>query len=448
MTKPLPRFIQKFARREDGALTAFGLFLTIAMMCVGGLGLDVANAIMVRTQLQVAADSAAHAALVAREYKTETEAKTIAVNVAQAAMPASAFGDTINANDITFGTWDAATRVFTPDSTSREAVLVNTQRLAARANGVTTYFLRFVGVNNLDVVSQSVFETYYPTCFREGFVAEDIVDVQSNNVYGNGFCIHSNSHVEINNGNAFASGTIVSMPDKADLVIPTDGFTSNPGLADALRSGSYQMRIVDRIDDIIRYIDDPTSTYFRSDYVDLDPITGLPPARLTLDRRDRLDNSNWMPGAIHEVTCSASNQKVTIPANTVLTKGVLITNCKIEFGANSEIRDIIMVSTSTEDDAISGASGATMGLDDGCTTGGGAQLVTKGGMRFPSDLQIYGGQLIAAKNVEFAARPDGIEGVSIVSGGSIDGSSLINVGFCGGAGMDNNFMAEYFRLAT
>lgn len=448
MKIPLPKIFRKFICRDDGALTSFGLFLTIAMICVGGLGIDVANAVMVRTHLQVAADSAAHAALVAREWKSPTEAKNVAVGVAQASLPAGKFGDSINAGDITFGTWDASTQTFTADPSSRDAVLVNTQRLQGRANGVTTYFLRFVGLYNLDVRSFSVFETYYPTCFREGFVAEQIVDVQSNNTYGNGFCIHSNTHVELNNGNTFLSGTIVSMPDKTDIVIPTDGFNSNPGLQDALRSGSYQFRVLDRIDAIIQYVDDPNSTYFRNDYVDIDPITGLPPARVTLDRKDKLDNSTWVSGAVHEVSCNAANQKIMIPANTILTKGVLITNCKVEFGSGSEIRDIIMISESTEDDAFSGANGATIGRDDGCAAGGGAQLVTRGGMRFPAALQVYGGQLIAAKNVEFAARPDGIEGVSIVAGGSIDGSSLINVGFCGGAGMQNNFMAEYFRLAT
>ena len=59
--------LSHFIRREDGALTAFGIFLIVAMICVGGLGIDVANAIKVRTHLQVAADSAAHAAIVSRE---------------------------------------------------------------------------------------------------------------------------------------------------------------------------------------------------------------------------------------------------------------------------------------------------------------------------------------------------------------------------------------------
>ncbi|NNE81023.1 MAG: hypothetical protein HKN18_12210 [Silicimonas sp.] len=444
----LPKILQHFCFREDGALTAFGLLLTVVMLCVGGLAIDVANTIQVRTHLQVAADSAAHAALVAREYKTATESKDIAVAVAQKALPSGKFGSTIQPSDIQFGTWDSANEVFTVDPNSDAAVLVNTQRLQARSNGVTTFFFRFVGLDNIDIVRQSVFETYYPTCFREGFVAENRVDVQSNNTYGNGFCIHSNDHVEINNGNTFMDGTIVSMPDKADLVIPTGGMGSNPGLSSALRSGSYRMRILARIDDIISYVDDPTSPYFRSDYVDINPLTGLPAPRITLDRKNKLDNSYWVSGSIHEVYCNAPNQKVMVPSNEILTKGVLITNCKIDFGANSEIRDVIMVNTSTRDDSFSGAAGFTLGLDDGCATGGGAQLVTMGGMSFPSNLQIYGGQMIAAKTISFAARPDGIEGVSIVSGDQIDGTSLINVGFCGGAGMDNNFMAEYFRLAT
>lgn len=448
MTATLPNLLLHFIRRDDGALTAFGLFLVIAMICVGGLGIDVANAIKVRTHLQVAADSAAHAALVAREYKTETEAKAIAVSVAQASLPSANFGDTINAADITFGTWDAANQVFTPDPTSKDAVLVNTQRLQSRTNGVSTYFLRFVGLNNIDVVSQSVFETYYPTCFREGFVAQERVDVQSNNTYGLGFCIHSNDHVEINNGNSFC-GAIVSMPDKTDIVVPNNDPSSNPCLGDALRSGSYSMRILDRIDDIIAGVEDPNSPYFRTDYVDINPLTGNPINRVTLNANGpgvRL--ADWVPGAVHELNCNSPSKKVNFGnPNDVFSKGVVVTNCIIQF-ASVELQDVIVISTNTDNEAFKASSGLKVGRDDGCAPGGGAQLVTKGGMNFPSDLQIYGGQLIAAKTISFAARPDGIEGVSIVSGDQIDGSSLINVGFCGGAGMDNNFMAEYFRMAT
>jgi len=443
----LGRFTKRFLSSTDGALTAFGLYLTVAMICVGGLAIDVANAIMMRTHLQVAADAAAHAAIVAREYKTEAESKTIGMQVAAATMPSSKFGVTIEADDIKFGSWDATNEVFTISAGSDDAVMVDTKRIAARSNAVGTYFLSFVGLNSFDVVSQSVFETYYPTCFREGFVAQSTVDIQSNNTYANGFCIHSNSHVEVNNGNAFQSGVIVSMPDVRDLVIPSDGFNSNPGLASALRDGSYRLRVLQRVNDIINGVDDPTSAYFRNDYVTWDGVDPLTINYVTLDRKDKIDNSHWVSGAIHEVSCNAANQKVTIPANEVLQKGVLITNCKVSFGSNSEIRDIIVVTTNTADDSINAAAGFTVGQDDGCAAGGGAQLITLGGMNFPSNLQVYGGQLIAVKTIDFAARANGIEGVSMVSGDRIDGTSLMNMGFCGGSGMENNFQAEYFRLA-
>ncbi|NNE87755.1 MAG: hypothetical protein HKN27_06730 [Silicimonas sp.] len=442
--------IARFTHKEDGAMTAFGLILTITMLCVGGLGLDYANGMMVRTHLQVAADSAAHASLMAREVHSDpNDAKAVGIAVAQRALPVEKFGDTINAGDIEFGTWDATTAVFTPDAMSKDAVRVRTARIAARSNGVGTIFMQFLGLDILDVRRTSIFESYYPTCFREGFVAENRVDVQSNNTYGNGFCIHSNDHVEINNGNAFMDSTIVSMPDKNDLVVPTSSTgDSNPGLYDALRSGSYRMRILQQIDRIIAGVEDPDSPYFRTDYVDINPLSGEPLARVTLSSTGSgVKLADWVPGAVHELTCSSPSKKVNFgnPGDIFL-KGVVVTNCIVQF-ASIELHDIIIINTNTDENSFKASSGLQVGRNDGCNNGGGAQLVTKGGMNFPADLQIYGGQLIAVKTISFAARPNGMEGVSIVSGDQIDGSSLIDVGFCGGAGMDNNFMAEYFRLA-
>ena len=77
-------------------------------------------------------------------------------------------------------------------------------------------------------------------------LAEDVVEIQSNNSYFNGFCIHSNSWVEVNNNNFFEPGTIVSMPDMDDLVVPNDGLDEekNEGLVDALREGKYRICLV------------------------------------------------------------------------------------------------------------------------------------------------------------------------------------------------------------
>ncbi|MBC7157124.1 MAG: hypothetical protein H5U20_06375 [Rhodobacteraceae bacterium] len=95
---------------------------------------------------------------------------------------------------------------------------------------------------------------------------------------------------------------------------------------------------------------------------------------------------------------------------------------------------------------MTSAAGLRIGRDDNCATGGGTQLLTLGSMSFPSDLQVYGSQLVARDDIEFSANADGIQGAAFVAGGTISGTSNMEMGFCG-TGMENNFHAEYFRLA-
>ena len=66
-------------------------------------------------------------------------------------------------------------------------------------------------------------------------------------------------------------------------------------------------------------------------------------------------------------------------------------------------------------------------------------------MRFPANMAMFGGQLIARGNVDFAARADGIEGASIIAGGVIDGTSNSTMSRCN-AGMEDNFRSPYYRM--
>lgn len=430
---------KRFSRRDDGAMTVFGLFLTIAMIGVGGLAIDYGNAIMIRTHLQVAGDSAAHAALFARDTETEEDAKAIALSVAHTSLPPARFGDTILEDDIIFGRWDDDTDSFVADPGADDAVLVNTQRLASRGNSVATTFLRIIGMDHLDVVSQSVFETYRPTCFREGFVADDRIDVQSNNTYREGYCIHSNSHIEMNSNNVFEDHVIVSMPYESDLVIPSSGMTSNTGLSNALRSGSYKIRILQRITQIIDGFDDPSSNYYRPDYFD------LPMQSVNLSVNQQITSGTWQQGQVHTATCNG-NQRLRISSGETLRGGVIQTNCRIVIGSNATLEDILIVSSSTDLRAIDGAAGVTLGENDDCGVGGGVQIVTQGGVRFTANLNMYGVQILALDLIDFEANGNGVEGVSFVTAGEIDSTSNMDMGFCDGAGMENNFEAEYFRL--
>ena len=90
--KKLPETLSNFSGEEDGGMTALGLYLTVAMLVLGGLAVDVTSLIAARTQLQVAADFAAHAALYTREMNNELEAKAKAIELTEASFPTLALG--------------------------------------------------------------------------------------------------------------------------------------------------------------------------------------------------------------------------------------------------------------------------------------------------------------------------------------------------------------------
>ena len=87
-----------------------------------------------------------------------------------------------------------------------------------------------------------------------------------------------------------------------------------------------------------------------------------------------------------------------------------------------------------------------MGLNDGCAPGGGATLLTYGSMSFPAKLNAFGGTLIARNNIEYAANANGMQGVSMVAGGIISGTSNMGMGSCPND-RDTTFKVPYFRMA-
>lgn len=427
--------IRVFTGDDKAGITAFGFFTIVVGLLVGAYSVDWANLMAARTQLQIAADAAAHAALVKREFGTEAEAKAEAVLVASQNMPPERFGEILAPEDVTFGTWDQATALFSEDSGSKKAVRVRTRRVEARGNEIGTFLLRLVGVNEVPLTREAVFATYYPTCLREGFVAQDVVDLQSNNSFTNGFCIHSNAHVSLNSNNYFEPGTVVSMPNQEEIELPNSGFDSNTGLSDALRSGSWHIRILNQLDYIINALESADDEY-RPDY-----ITSFTPVLLP-DRN--IDQTDLIPGRIHTFFCSGG-AALTIKNNVLVSNIVLVTNCDVKFEAGVVIEDAIIATRSIGAHSMTASSGLQVGRNDNCATGGGAQLLTLGSMDFPSDLKIYGSQLIAKYDISFAANADGIQGAALVAGGVISGTSNMSMGFCG-TGMENNLEAEYFKL--
>lgn len=466
----ISKTIGDFLRADDGTMTAGGLIFTTIFLTVGGLAVDVSNAINQRTQLQATADSTAHTALYTRNLTltaTADDAKQAALALGDYNMPSRVFGRVLTSPDIEFGVWDRTTRRFTADPSSRTAVRVLTHRDAAGGNAVATFLLKFAGMDAWDVRTDSVFETYVPDCLREGFVAEDMVDIQSNNEYLNGFCIHSNDVVSLNSNNFFESGTIVSMPDSTRLDMPASGSRSNEGLTEALRYGAFQIRLINALRDV------PASPYGTGiaamwNYIQLATrngqlayITGTP-RQLTIvngrptpsgasdnavqagrDLLDRNGNLALRSNAVNYAYCSSTSMQLQI--RQLLTNVVIITNCQVSFGSGGALENALIATLHTGANSISGSSDSRIGMVDNCGVGGGAQLVSLGGMNFASGISIHGGQLIALKEIAFAANGDGLRGTSIISGDTVSGTSNMRMGLCG-TGMEGNLSLDYFRM--
>lgn len=429
--------LSNFTRDKDGAITVFGLFLTATMIVVGGLAVDVANGYLARTELQAAADSAAHTAIYRRESLEPEDARAAAIEMANEILYRDGADVALNVDDIQFGHWDAAAQAFQIDEDSRDAVLVTTNRTRDRKNGVSTHLLKLAGFDNFDVRSTSLFLAEVPGCLTEGFVAVGPVDMQSGNDFLGAFCVHSNTSVSFNNNNYFSEEAIVSMPNLEMLDIPNKGYEKNEGLENALREGYYNIRVLNHLETIM----DNLTTFGSIDMPDYIGAAGV----LSLDNTKSLTADDFTPGRMHSASCS-SGQTLSIKGGETIRNAVLVTNCKISFGAGAALENAVFATRNTDAKSITGASGFRLGAPDNCADGGGAQLITLGGAEFPANLQMYNGQILARGSVEFAAQANGMKGASIVAGNQINGTSETAMGYCG-TGMADNFKRAHFRMA-
>jgi hypothetical protein len=448
----------RFVKAEDGSMTVFGIFLTVAFIAVGGVAIDASRLQTRTTLMQNTADSAAYTAMLYRPFTTEAVATAAAVSNAAVNMPTGLFGQAVATADVEWGTWNASTRTFTVQAGSTNAVRVTVRQTTARANPFRNAVLHIFGMDTADVVRRAVVSGFNQGCLREGFVSQQRIDIQSNNIFRRGFCIHSNSGVKISSNGTFEGGAMVNgvfvpgvmvtMPDSrtkdqgGNLELPSSGFGSNIGLQDAVSSNSYPIYLLTQTQRIINSVSNsPGTSPFVPSYI-------LPVDRTVIDWNGtrNLASNTLTAGKIYRITCSG-NQNIDIANNAVISRIVLITNCQVRFGNSAAWESSLLLSTNPDlSDAVTGAQGARLGVADACAPGGGSQIITTGGVKVPSGMTVYGGQIVAQGNISFSAGGDGVRGVSLVAGGTISGTSNMEMQSCNGSGMEQNIVVPYARL--
>ena len=475
--------MSRFLRREDGGMTILGLYFFLFAAILSALALDSMSIYTARTHLQVTADSAAHAAIYTRNMKnfTADEAKAAALEVIETGMPADDYGEVATTARIYFGTYDTATGIFVDNPNSLDAVRVITSMDGGNGDGgnaLATYLFKLVGIDDFDLATEAIYTSITPPCLREGFVSQTRTDIQSNNTFSKEFCVHSNGHVEMNNGNRFELGTSLSMPDPEDLVAPNIG--QNPGAEEALRRGTLRLDVLDQIADMKYAYLNPLAS-------DHSPLVKMPdyiksPVVVSLESGTFVA-TDLLPGVIYDISCGSEegllqksggngdksapkgggngnggggnggggnggggNNTLTLTGSDIFKEMVIVTDCDVVISGGTELHDVRLITTSTSASSVSGSSGVILGDDDDCAKGGGVEIYTYGGMRFPAKLNLYGTQLGALGDINFAANANGVEGASLIAGGEIDGTSNAKMGLCLNDGRPDGFFQPYFRL--
>lgn len=438
----------------------------------------------------------------------EGYAKAVAIKNAQDMMAVASNGNVLVGADIEFGTYDRATNTFTVNTTGDYARAV-TRRVSSRGNEVGTFLLRLFNLMpSWDVGATAIARRYIQSPCGPGVITTDKIDFQSNNLFTAGICLYGEKGIEANQNNEYSTGVIVGMLDLDDLTVPGDDLSKNIGLEEALREMYLSPHLALAAGDIVSELQNLASgsdlegqldllqsmnkKYFpeavQNAIADGDPTTGVvvDQVQTGVDKKTGtpiygpLTNANFgdvviVPGNVYKVACNGGNNTLNLrgmseeenasidgdvtgiidtasSSGTETTTGgssidgvVVITDCDITVDDGTTIKNSIVATSSTSDMSVKGSNGVNIGAPDDCTPGGGAQIITLGGMHFAAAMQFHGSQLVSQGPVSIAAQVEGMSGTQIQSTGRVDMASNNDLGLCKGD-TDDQIPLRYYRL--
>ncbi len=480
-----------FARDERGAGTIMGLLWFMLLVGITGMAVDATNGFRNRTMLQATADAAVLAAVI--DLPNEAAAVTSAITNSTGNMPNAMYGDVLQPGDVQIGSWDMATRrfiegglvvnVLDPDGPLiPDAVRVTLHQTVANANAVPVNFLRIIGLRTWDVNVEAVAQRFLPECLQDGLVAAGIIDMSSNNTFYNKICVHGQQGVRESIGNKHQIGITVSTPsiydDTIGIIVPAGKFSADPGLPEAMREVSLRPRMVNHVNEIM------LDMLAMESYV----VPGFIAGTATGDFNGvtataalpSIEPVGWQwdfdttPGQVYHIEC-ASNKNARIPGGTILTDVAIISDCNIGAGPGVVMSNVALFMLSTgnpggndgshgnpggngqggttsghggagvESSTLNFSSSVQLGTADCSGSGGGVQIFSNASVKFSSQTEIHGLQIVAAGNVYLGTQGMGIEGINVQAGGNITLNALNDFGLCPNSAPNLQTVA-YYRL--
>ena len=192
-------------------LVLSALLLAVILSCVA-IAADVGYLVLVRTQLQVAADAASLAAtqdlpnheaawLVAEHYATENHPHGLVVTPA----------------DVVVGNWNADSLTFIPGAAPVNAVEVTVRRSIVSNNPVTLFFAPLRGVTHTDVVASAIaVATQQHDCWQRGVTAGNRVTIGQDVCLDN-YCVYGRNGVSFGQEPRVINGAKVGVLDESTV---------------------------------------------------------------------------------------------------------------------------------------------------------------------------------------------------------------------------------------
>ena len=404
------RLLQRFARRDDGAvaiIVALVLPVTLAMAAL----VEASRVYIAKNQLQITADAAAMASV--KQVPSAAAVKSTAIDFAHRNMPADGqYGDVLVEQDAVMGHWNVGTRVFTAGGSPANAVRVVTrgEMPLLFANALRSVHTAFGGTPmSYSPTAQAIALIRLDKCYRNGFVAGGVVEMNSSNSFNSGFCVYGRQGVSVNSANTFAPGTEVGMVDLATLNATLD---HNPGLEEALVEKTISAPLAGEATQLID---------------DLLAGAGPMPAYITSTVTVSEMPANPQAGTLYHVTG---------PVDIKLSGGLLqsigiISDQSIRIRSNSNLRNVLLGSRGSVDID----SNVNIGDEDFCQTGDGRSLIISAGgvtgqqVETGSNIALHGVQMVVNGDIVMNSNLT-ITAASMQSTGDISLNSSFEVAGC------------------
>ncbi|MXU63925.1 TadE/TadG family type IV pilus assembly protein [Oceanomicrobium pacificus] len=392
-----------FGAEEDGTVTASAIIWSVLFLVLGGLSVDMGNALRERARLQAAADSAALSGII--DIDTPATAESVALYYGNLN-----YDGTTKAGYVESGIW--ANGAFTATSTSPDAIRVATMRNEFNGNSVGTYLLRLIGIDEVGVSVDAVAHRRIGECFLSGMVARKDVKISSNNSFIDDYCIHGSEEVEISRNNRFEEGVKVTSSSRDN--IRTNGSTLdtdlNPGLEQAVYPGVNTL--MDRtmmIDEVASIVDAARAVAdYTMNETDFEALIEQPEFLKGAHRGTYYQTTP----TTYSVQCQGNGKRIRVPDDSEWHNVAVYTNCPIEVGRGSVLSGSEIATTNSGQNAVKIGQDVQVGDGDGCLPGGGSQILAEGDVHFASGTSFDGAQVIAGETIHIAAQSSGMRGAT------------------------------------